>query len=112
MSKSTSAVVMPTTDGVPKPDEAATATKMAGGGLVLSPLPLAGGKRRKSRRVSKKVMAMVKKMGAAKLAKLMKGGEEAEEAMAAAPAAAEPTEGARRRRKTRKASKKSRKGMY
>jgi D-tyrosyl-tRNA(Tyr) deacylase len=61
---------MPTSDGVPQPDQAASATKMAGGGLVLSPLPLGGGKRRKSRRVSKKVVAMMKKMGAAKIAKL------------------------------------------
>lgn len=62
-----------------------------GGGAVLSPLPLSGG-RRKTRRVSKKVLKMLKKMGPAKVAKMLKGGEAA------------PIEGGRRR-KSRKGSR-------
>ena len=91
----------------------AAAVTQAGGGLVLSPLPLSGGKR-KTRRLSKKVLKMMKSMPKAKLMKLMKGGAEAEEAVVepAAETPAAPTEGARRRRKskkaTRKGSKKSR----
>ena len=45
-----SAVVMPTKGGEAVPSEAAAVTKMAGGGLVLSPLPLSGGRKRKTRR--------------------------------------------------------------
>ena len=86
----------------------AAAVTQAGGGLVLSPLPLSGGKR-KTRRISKKVLKMMKSMPKAKLAKLLKGGQEAEEAVVApAGESAAPTEGARRR--SRKGGKKSRKG--
>jgi hypothetical protein len=84
----------------------AAAVTQAGGGLVLSPLPLSGG-RRKSRRLSKKVLKMMKSMPKAKLAKLLKGGQEAEEEMVAPAGESAPTEGARRRRKTKKASRKA-----
>jgi hypothetical protein len=104
-----SAVMIPkTAAGAMDMAKAAAVTPMAGGGLVLSPLPLSGG-RRKTRRLSKKVMKMMKSMSKAKLAKLMKGGVEAEEAVAEEPTEVAPTEGARRRR-TKKGSKKSRKG--
>ncbi len=76
---SSSAVVVPTKGGSPAPADAAAVTKMSGGGLVLSPLPLSGGKRRKTRRISKKVLRMFKKGSKAKLMKLMKGGQEAAE---------------------------------
>ena len=69
-----SSVVVPTKGGEVQPGDAAAATKMSGGGLVLSPLPLNGGKR-KSRKVSKKVLKMLKKMSRKQLKKLMKGGE-------------------------------------
>jgi hypothetical protein len=105
-----SAVVMPTKGGEAMPAEAAALTKMAGGGLVLSPLPLSGGrKRRGTKRLSKKVLKMFKKGSAKKLVKMLKGGQEAEEAVAA-PEASEATEGARRRKggKTKRGSRKSR----
>lgn len=77
-----SAVVVPTgKDGAPDASKAAAATPMKGG-MMLSPLPLGGGKRRKTRRLSKKVLKMLKKMPKAKLAKMMKGaGEDGEEAV-------------------------------
>jgi hypothetical protein len=62
---------------VPKgaPAEAAAATPMKGG-MMLSPLPLTGGKKRRgTRRLSKKVIKMLKAMPKAKLAKMMKGGQ-------------------------------------
>ena len=105
-----SAVVMPTKGGEAVPSEAAAVTKMAGGGLVLSPLPLSGGRKRKTKRISKKVLKMFKKGSAKKLAKMLKGGQEAE-AEVAAPEMGEATEGARRKRKggkTRRGSRKSR----
>jgi len=106
-----SAVVMPTEGGSAMPEQAAAVTKMAGGGLVLSPLPLSGGrKRRGTKRLSKKVLKMFKKGSAKKLAKLLKGGQEAEDVMATEGEAA-PVEGARRKRrggKTRRGSRKSR----
>lgn len=106
-----SAVVVPTEGGAAMPEQAAAVTKMAGGGLVLSPLPLSGGRKRKTKRISKKVLKMFKKGSATKLAKLLKGGQEAEEMVAAPEGAAAPVEGARRKRKggkTRRGSKKSR----
>ncbi len=98
-----SAIVMPTKGGEAQPDEAAAVTKMAGGGLVLSPLPLSGGRRhRKTKRLSKKVLKMFKKGSAKRLQKLLKGGQGAEDLVVDEPA----TEGAaRRRRGTRRASK-------
>ena len=108
-----SAVVAPTTEGG-KMDmaNAAGVTKMSGGGYMLTPLPLAGGKR-KSRKISKKVLKQLKKMGAAKVSKMLKKGG-AEEMMTAEPAApAEETGGRRRKsRKTRRASRKSRRGFF
>lgn len=104
-----SAVVMPTKGGEAMPEQAAAVTKMAGGGLVLSPLPLSGGRKRKTKRISKKVLKMFKKGSAKKLQKLMKGGDEAEEVMATESQAA-PVEGARR--KTRRGGKKSRKTRH
>lgn len=101
-----SSVVVPTAHGSPQPSEAAAVTKMAGGGLILSPLPLSGGRKRgsrKTRRLSKKVLKMFKKGSKGKLMKLMKGGQEAEEVVAeeAAPA---PMGGKKRRtaRKSRR----------
>lgn len=74
-------------------------TPMAGGALALSPLPLSGGRRR-SRKLSKKALKALKKMG----------GQKVEEAVVAAnepaPMAAPVSEGARRR--TRKGGRKSR----
>jgi len=95
-----SGVVVPTAGGVPQPGSAMAATPMKGG-MILSPLPLGGGKR-KTRKLSKKMLKMLKKLPASKLKKLMKGGE-GEEAMAA-PAA--ETTGARRRR-TRRSKRRS-----
>jgi len=73
MSKTSSAVVVPTEEGKPQMDQAAGVAKMSGGGIVLTPLPLSGGKRR-SRKISKKVLKQLKKMGASKVAKLLKKG--------------------------------------
>ena len=110
-----SAVVMPTEGGAPQPSDAAAVTKMAGGGLVLSPLPLSGGRKRKTKRLSKKVLKMFKKGSAKKLAKLLKGGQEAEEVMAT-EGESTPEEGAGRRRrgsrKTRRGSRKSRRHAF
>jgi hypothetical protein len=100
-----SAVVLPE-DG--SKSDAAAVTKMAGGGLLLSPLPLSGG-RSKTRRLSKKVLKMLKKMPKAKLAKLMKGGEEAMEEITAPETPVAPAMGKGRTRKGRKGGK-SRKG--
>ena len=55
---SPSAVVVPTKGGELVPGAAASATPMKGG-MMLSPLPLAGG-RRKSKKLSKKVLKMLK----------------------------------------------------
>ena len=66
--KSAPAAVMAAADGT-----AATVTPMAGGGSAIVPLPLGGGKRR-SRKLSKKVLKMLKKMGPAKVAKMVKKG--------------------------------------
>lgn len=85
----------------PEGTEAVAATKMAGG-MMLSPLPLSGG-RRKTRRMSKKMMKMMKKMTPKQLRKMMKGGEG--EGMAA-------TETVGARRKSRKSSKKSKRGLF
>ncbi len=107
-----SAVVAPTTEGG-KMDmaNAAGVTKMSGGGYMLTPLPLNGGKRR-SRKISKKVLKQLKKMGAAKVTKMLKKGG-AEEMVAPEAAAPEETGGRRRKsRKTRRASRKSRRGFF
>jgi hypothetical protein len=70
-----------------------------GGGLVtLSPLPLAGGRRRKSRKISKKLLKKMKKMTPKQIKKLLKGGDEM---MPAEEPASAPV-GARRRRSTRR----------
>ena len=88
------------------------------GGMVLSPLPLGGGKRggKKTARLSKKMLKMLKKISKTKLAKLMKGGEEAAEAMVAPveeKAEEAPATGARRRggKKTRRVSRSRRSGL-
>lgn len=107
----TAAVVVPGggKGGAPDMAEAAGVQKMAGGGMLLSPLPLGGGKR-KSRKISKKVKKMLKGMTPKQLKKLAKGGAEMEEAET------EPSmEGARRRRgtkKTRRSSRKTRARKY
>lgn len=104
-----SSVVVPTEAGTPQPGAAAAVTKMSGGGLILSPLPLGGGKRRKTRRISKKVLRMFKKGSKAKLMKLMKGGQAAEQVVTGGQMEGEPEAvGARRksRRKSRKGSRK------
>jgi len=114
---SASAVVVPTKDGVAQPADAAAVTQMKGGALVLSPLPLSGGRRlRKTKKVPKKVLALFKKGTAKKLRKLMKGGETAEEEVTSGDAdmsGADMTgaeEGGRRRR-SRKARRSSRKTL-
>jgi hypothetical protein len=91
-----SGVVVPTTGGMPQPGSAVGATPMKGG-MMLSPLPLGGGKR-KTRKLSKKMLKMMKKMTPKQLKKLMKGGE-GEVAGEAAPA---PGPVGARRRKSRK----------
>jgi hypothetical protein len=98
-------VIAPTKGGVPDMAAAAGVQKMAGG-MMLSPLPLAGGKR-KTRKVSKKVRAMIKKMTPKQLKKLMKGGEPVEGEGAEGAEGADQ-EGARRRRRSRRSSRKSR----
>jgi len=65
-------VVVPTKGGEPQPGSAVGATPMKGG-MMLSPLPLTGG-RKKTRKITKKMLKMLKKMPASKLKKLMKGG--------------------------------------
>lgn len=95
----------PTLAAVSKTGAAVAATPVKGGGLVLSPLPLNGGRKRRSgkktRRASKKIAKALKKMG---------GVEEAVEAAQAAgemgAEAEAPTAGFFRRRRT--ASKRSR----
>jgi hypothetical protein len=107
-----SAVVAPTTEGGQMDmANAAGVTKMSGGGYMLTPMPLAGGKRR-SRKISKKVLKQLKKMGAAKVSKMLKKGG-AEDMMTGTPAM-EETGGRRRKsgRKTRRASRKSRRGFF
>ena len=106
-----SAVVVPTAAGEAKPAEAAAVTKMSGGGLLLSPLPLSGG-RRKTRRLSKKVLKMLKKMPKAKLAKLMKGGQEAMETVAAEGEGAETGAARKKSRRGSRKSKGSRKHSF
>jgi hypothetical protein len=106
-----SAVVAPTTEGGQMDmGNAAAVTKMSGGGIVLTPLPLSGGRRRRG--VSKKVLKQLKKMGSRKVMKMLKKGG-AEEMVAPEAAPAEETGGRRRRsRKTRRASRKSRRGFF
>lgn len=100
-SSKTAAVVVPGgKGGAPAMAEAAGVQKMAGGGITLTPLPLSGGKR-KTRKISKKVKAMLKKMTPKQLKKLAKGGAEE------APGMEAPAMGGR---KSRRASRKSRKG--
>ena len=102
---SPSTVVVPTSGGMPIPGAAASATPMKGG-MMLSPLPLAGGRRRKSKKLSKKVLKMLKKMTPRDLKKAMKGGE-GEVATDDTP---DPTPvGARR--KTRRSKKSRRSGL-
>lgn len=98
-----SGVVVPTTGGMPQPGSAMAATPMKGG-MMLSPLPLGGGKR-KTRKLSKKMLKMMKKMTPTQLKKLMKGGE----GEVAAPAEGAPAPGpvGARRRKSRKTKRRS-----
>jgi hypothetical protein len=103
---SPTAVVVPTADGKPVPGGAASATPMKGG-MMLSPLPLGGGKRR-SKKLSKKVLKMMKKMTPKQLKKLMKGGEDEGAGAAGEGAPAPGPVGARRRgRKTARKSRRS-----
>lgn len=103
--------MVPGSEGVPDMGAATGATKMMGGGLILTPFPLdgAGRKGKKTRKVSKKVlMKMLKKMGPAKVAKLLKkkGGQEdmGEEET--------PMMGGRKHRTRRGGRKHSRRSMY
>lgn len=82
------AVVAPTEEGKPQMSEAVE-VKQEGGAVTLSPAAVGG--RRRSRKVSKKVLRALKRMGPAKVAAMLKGGEPA------------PVGG--RRRKTRKGSR-------
>jgi hypothetical protein len=101
MSSKTAAIVMPTKGGEPLTGDAVEVKPMAGGGLALAPAPLSGGRRRKSRRMTKKMLKMIKGMPKAKLAKLMKGGEGMEGMEGA-------EEGAGRKRRGKKTARKSR----
>lgn len=96
-SKTPAAVAVPSSGTA---TDAVAATPMKGG-MMLSPLPLSGG-RRKSRRLSKKAVKMLKKMTPKQIKKMIKGGQEA-------PVAETGMEGARRRRRT---AKKSRRSFY
>ena len=101
-SKTPAAVAVPSSGSTA---DAVAATPMKGGAL-LSPLPLNGGRRRKTRRMSKKAMKMLKTMTPKQIKKMLKGGQEA-------PVAEEgEMEGARRRYRSRKASRRSRRGMF
>lgn len=71
-----SGVVVPASKGEVKGSEAAEVKAMSGGGLVLSPMPLSGGRRHK--RLSKKTLKMLKKMGMKKVAKMIKKGGQTE----------------------------------
>ncbi len=107
-----SAVGAPTTQGGQMDmANAAGVTKMSGGGYMLTPLPLAGGRRRRG--VSKKVLKQLKKMGSRKVMKMLKKGG-AEEMVAPEASSTEETGGRRRKsgRKTRRASRKSRRGFF
>ena len=104
MSKTeSSAVVVPTTEGKPDMGSAAGVAKMKGGAIMLTPLPLNGG-RRKTRKISKKVLKTLKKMGTKKVMKMLKKGGQLEGEMVTEEPV--PT-GARRR-----GSRKSRRGMF
>jgi hypothetical protein len=108
MSTPATGVVVPTKGGEPIPGAAAAATPMTGG-MMLSPLPLGGGGKKK--RLSKKTLKALKKMTPKQLKKLMKGGEGEDMMTETAPET--PAEGAARRRrrgsrKTRRGSRKSR----
>ena len=106
MSKTeSSAVVVPTTEGKPDMEQAAGGAKMKGGALVLTPLPLNGG-RRKTRKISKKVLKQLKKMGTKKVMKMLRKGGQAEGEMVAE----EPAATGARRRSSRKSS--SRRGLF
>ena len=103
-----SAVVVPTSStGAPQPGGATAITPMTGG-MLLSPLPLGGGKR-KTKKVPKKILKLFKKGSAKKLRKLMKGGNEAVKEVTGDATESAPEEGAGRR-KTRRGSRKSRRG--
>ena len=97
MSAKTAAIVMPTKGGEPVPSQAVSVTPMTGG-LALSPASVSGGRRRGSRRMTKKMLKMLKGMPKSKLAKLMKGGEGDEGEVV----------GARRRGKGKKTARKTR----
>lgn len=75
------------TAAVVSKDGEAAAVKPMKGGAAIVPLPLTGGKKRKgTRRLSKKVLKMLKAMPKKKLAKMMKGageGDDEEETVAA-----------------------------
>ncbi len=93
-------VVPPGPDGKPAGSAAVGATPMMGGGLMLSPLPLGGlaGGRRKSRRLSKKALKMLKKMTPKQLKALVKKGGVEEGTETPPPP---PPEGGRKRRTRR-----------
>lgn len=91
-----SGVVVPGSEGSPKGSEAAEVKAMSGGGLVLSPMPLSGGRRHK--RLSKKTLKMLKKMGMKKVAKMIKKGGQTEGVEG-------EQEGARRRTRRRSSKK-------
>ena len=100
---------------VTKEGSVASATSMQGGGVLLSPLPLNGGRKRrsskKSRRASKKIAKALKKLGGEELEQVAGEVEEMGEQT--------PTEGARRRRSkkggrkhTKRHTRRSRRGLY
>jgi len=112
MSAKSSAVVMPMKGGAAQPADAAAVTEMKGGALVLSPLPLKGGKR-KTKKVPKKILKMFRKGSAKTLRRLMKGGQGAEEVVATEETAPESeTMGGRKTRKGKKGSRKHRGFLY
>jgi len=91
--------------------ETATVTPMpegqqSGGGvpLLVTASPFAGGKR-KSRKISKKVLKMLKKMGPSKVAKMIKKGGDMQNTTTTSD---EEAQGGRRRRSGRKTRRYSR----
>jgi hypothetical protein len=91
------------TAAVVSKDGDAAAVKPMKGGAAIVPLPLTGGKKRRgTRRLSKKVLKMLKAMPKKKLAKMMRGAGEGEEEMEAAPAM-----GGKKKGKTARKSRRS-----
>lgn len=87
-----SAVVVPA--GATSTADTAAVVQTGGGGGAIVPFPLQGGRRHRTKKLSKKVLNMFKKGSRSKLMKMMKGGNPAETAA--------PTGGRRHTKRNRK----------